>query len=105
MLLPYAEDIRNAAAGTLADIDQIEHLNQRAVSRVGNAAALSGFHINAESAWVGERDDILFLDDNKTLSAVVTSYSDRFSMMMSTICLGVTMKGSMGKCLMFPVTR
>ena len=71
MLFPNAENIRDTATCALTYVDEVKDLDERAVTRVGNSATLCSLHIDTEPAGVGKRDDIFFLDYDKTLSAVI----------------------------------
>ena len=71
MLFPNAENVRNTATCTLAYVYEVEHLNKRAITGIGNTAALCSFDIDTKTAGVGKRDNILLFDDDKTLSAVI----------------------------------
>ena len=54
--MPYAQDIRNSAAGTFADIDQVEELEHCAVARIGKVAAFRFVDTYAKAAEVGQGD-------------------------------------------------
>ena len=71
MLFPNAENVRTTTTCALTYVAKVKHLDERAVTRVGNTATLCGFDINTEAAGIGKRDNILLFDDNKTLSAVI----------------------------------
>ena len=71
MLFPNAKDVWDTATRAFTYINEIEHLDERAITRVGNASTLCGFNVDTETAGVGKRDNILLLDDDKTLSAVI----------------------------------
>ena len=50
MLFPNAEDVGNTAACALTYVDEVKHLDERAVTRVGNSATLCSLHIDTETA-------------------------------------------------------
>ena len=52
LLVPYSVNVRDTAAGTLAYINKVEHLDERCVSGVGNSAAFCVLNVNAEIARV-----------------------------------------------------
>lgn len=60
LLVPDAVNVRDAAAGTLADINEVEHLDERRVSRVGDSAAFRVLNGDTEIAGVREGDNVLF---------------------------------------------
>ena len=76
LLTPHSEDIGDSAAGSLANINEVEHLQHGAVSGNGNAAALGGIDLNTEAAGIGQGDAVLFLDDHQSLPVqrVAASY-------------------------------
>lgn len=71
LLTPDAEDIWNAAAGTLTDIDEVEHLQHGSVARVGDTTAFHRVDFNAETAGVGHGDGISLFDDDQSLSSII----------------------------------
>lgn len=54
LFLPDGTDARQTAARALTDVDQVEHLNERLISRVGYAADKGLLHIDAECAGIGD---------------------------------------------------
>ena len=50
MLFPNAEDVGDTATRPFTYVDEIEHLNKCAVTRVGNAATLRRLHVDTKAA-------------------------------------------------------
>ena len=69
--MPDAEDVRDAAAGPLADIDQVEHFQQCPVPGIRYAAALCRSNLDSEVSGVGKAKAARFLDNDQALTPVV----------------------------------
>ena len=71
-IIPDVHDFRNTAACALADIDEIEHLHQSAISRIGNAAAHHLYFSGTAISGIGESNLIRTEDyDNASGAEVI----------------------------------
>ena len=64
-------DARQTAARALTNIDQVEHLNERLISRVGYAADKGLLHIDAERARIGDANFIRPFLNHQTAPIIV----------------------------------
>ena len=71
LFLPDGTDARQTAARALTDIDQVEHLNERLVSRVGYATAKGLLHIDTERAGIGDANFIRPFLNHQTAPVIV----------------------------------
>ena len=71
MLLPNGADAGQAASGTFADVDEIEHFNEVGIAGVGYAAGKGFLQIDAEGTGVGDFDLIRPLLHHKAAAVVI----------------------------------
>lgn len=71
--LPYRENIRNATTCALADVDEVEHFDECAVTRIGNSAAFGNLYVDAKIAGIGKDDTNLVPHNDKPLPAVIVN--------------------------------
>ena len=71
MLFPNAKDVGNTATRALTYVNEIEHLDERAITRVGNAAAFCRLHVDTETTGIGNCNLVLSFDNNKPSGAIV----------------------------------
>lgn len=68
---PDPEDVGDSAAGTPANVDQVEHLLHGSVPGIRDAAAFCRVDLDAEAARIGHHNAAPLFDDGHPLSIVI----------------------------------
>lgn len=70
--MPHSEDIRDSAASSFANINQIEHFQHGSASGIGDAAAFGPINFNAEATRVGKRNAVFLFNNYQSLPPIVS---------------------------------